>query len=156
MLRQRGGEIWEIVILYKLASCTHKRKGWQQFTKYITNSTINWMCIYINSLAPGRCRCNLKLVIFTSRVDILSISYEIALRWMPQNFTDDKSILVEVMAWCHQATSHYLGQCWPRSISPNYVAKPQWVNGIMFLDSNNYLLEAQITQNCQMHYSTYC
>ena len=22
------------------------------------------------------------------------------------------------MAWCHQATSHYLGQCWPRSMSP--------------------------------------
>ena len=24
--------------------------------------------------------------------------------------------LVQVMAWCHQATSHYLSQCWPRSM----------------------------------------
>ena len=24
---------------------------------------------------------------------------------------DDKSILVQVMAWCRQATSHYLSQC---------------------------------------------
>ena len=28
---------------------------------------------------------------------------------------DYKSALVQVMAWCHQATSHYLSQCWPRS-----------------------------------------
>ena len=79
-----------------------------------------------NSLAPGRCGCNLKLVIFklTSRVDILSISCEIALRWMTQDFIDDKSTLVQVMAWCRQATSHYLGQCRPRSISPYGIARP--------------------------------
>ena len=63
-----------------------------------------------------------------SRVDILSISCKIALRWMPQDFTDDKSTLVQVMAWCHQATSHYLDQCWLRSILPYGVARPQWVN----------------------------
>ena len=51
----------------------------------------------------------------------------IALRWMPQDLTDDKSTLVQVMAWCRQATSHYLGQCWPRSVSPNGVTRPQWV-----------------------------
>ena len=27
------------------------------------------------------------------------------------------TILVQVMAWSHQATSHYLSQCWPRSMS---------------------------------------
>ena len=32
------------------------------------------------------------------------ISYEIALRWMPLDLTDDKSTLVQVMAWCRQAT----------------------------------------------------
>ena len=31
------------------------------------------------------------------------ISYEIALRWMPQDLTDDESTLVQGMAWCHQA-----------------------------------------------------
>ena len=36
--------------------------------------------------------------------------------------------LVQVMAWCHQATSHYLSQCWPRSLSPYGVTRPQWVN----------------------------
>ena len=26
------------------------------------------------------------------------------------------STLVQVMAWCRQATSHYLSQCWPKSL----------------------------------------
>ena len=46
---------------------------------------------------------------------------------MPLDLTDDKSTLVQVMAWCHQATSHYLSQCWPRSLLPYDVTRPQWV-----------------------------
>ena len=41
---------------------------------------------------------------------------------------DDKSTLVQVMAWCRQATSHYLSQWWPRSLSPYGIVRPQWVN----------------------------
>ena len=43
------------------------------------------------------------------------------------DLTDEKSTLVQVMVWCHEATSHYLSQCWPRSISPYDVTRPQWV-----------------------------
>ena len=56
------------------------------------------------------------------------ITYKIALRWMPLDLPDDKSTLVQVMAWCRQATSHYLSQCWPRPISPYGFTWPQWVN----------------------------
>ena len=55
------------------------------------------------------------------------ISYEISLRWMPLDLTADMSTLVQVKAWCRQPTGHYLSQCWPRSMSPNGVTKPQWV-----------------------------
>ena len=34
---------------------------------------------------------------------------------------------IRPMVWCHQATSHYLSQCWPRSMLPYGVTKPQWV-----------------------------
>ena len=44
------------------------------------------------------------------------------------DLTDEKSTLVQVMAWCRQATSHYLSQCWPRSLLPYGVTRPQWVN----------------------------
>ena len=60
-------------------------------------------------------------------VDGWVISCENAVRWMSLDLTDDKSTLVQVMAWCRQATSHYLSQCWPRSMSPNGVTRPQWV-----------------------------
>ena len=56
------------------------------------------------------------------------ISCKIALRLMPLDHTDDKSTWVQVMAWCRQATSHYLSQYWPRSMSSSGVTRPQWFN----------------------------
>ena len=55
----------------------------------------------LNSLAPGKCGNNFKIVISHSflRTDILSIPCEIVLRGMPQNPFDDKSKLVQVIAW---------------------------------------------------------
>ena len=81
-----------------------------------------------NSLAPGRCGCDSKNGIF-NLVLLIGIfrSYDTVLRWMPQDFSDDKSTLVQVMAWCRQATSHYLNQCWPRSQTPYGIIKPPWV-----------------------------
>ena len=40
---------------------------------------------------------------------------------------DDKSALIQVMAWCHQAPSHYLSPCWPSLLSPYDVVRQQWV-----------------------------
>ena len=48
------------------------------------------------------------------------------LQWKAIGPIDDKSTLSEVMAWCHKAASHYLNQCWPRSISPYGVTRPRW------------------------------
>ena len=47
---------------------------------------------------------------------------------MSLDLTYEKSILLQVMAWCCQATSHYLSQSWPRFMSPYGVTRPQWVN----------------------------
>ena len=86
--------------------------------------------LMLNSLAPRRFQFNFRLVIF--KLTLVNggwgISYEIALRWTPLDLTDDKSTLVQVMAWCRQAPSHYLSQCWLRSLSPYGVTRPQWVN----------------------------
>ena len=60
-------------------------------------------------------------------IDGWGISCEIALIWMSMDFTDDQLTLVQVMAWCRQATSHYLSQCWLSSLSPYGVTRPQWV-----------------------------
>ena len=86
----------------------------------------------MDSLAPGRCGCNLKSVIFRliSRIDIQSISSGIALKWMPWDFTDDGSTLVQVMARCRQATSHYQSQSWLKPMLSYGVTRPQWVKTI--------------------------
>ena len=44
-------------------------------------------------------------------------------RCMPRNLTDEKSKLIQVMACCCQAISHYLNQCWTWSLSPYGVNK---------------------------------
>ena len=49
---------------------------------------------------------------------------------MPWALTNDKSTSVQVMAWCRQATSHYLSKCWPSSMWPYGVARPQCVNSL--------------------------
>ena len=84
---------------------------------------------WVNSLAPGRFLWNFRWVIFMliSVIDDWFFSCEIAIRFMYLDLTDDKSTLVQVMAWCHQATSHYLSQCWPRFMVPYGVIRPQWV-----------------------------
>ena len=87
---------------------------------------------YINLLAPGKFSWNFKLEIFKQSLvtDGWGISCEIALIWISLDFTDDQSILVQVMAWCRQATSHYLSQCWPRSMPLYGVTRRQWVNSL--------------------------
>ena len=59
---------------------------------------------------------------------------------MSMGLTYDKSTLVQVMAWCRQATSHYLCQCWPRSVSPYGVNRPQWVKLIVLFSKSLWYL----------------
>ena len=63
---------------------------------------------------------------------------------MSPDFTNNQSILVQVMAWCCQATSHYLSQCWPRSLSLYGVTRPEWVNG----DSGRWICQIS---HCNTH-----
>ena len=62
-------------------------------------------CSYFNSLAPGTSGCNFKNVIFylVLLIGVLRSLYDNALRWMLHDLTDDKSTLVQGMAWWHQA-----------------------------------------------------
>ena len=104
---------------------------WLCFALFWLYYDLSWnnLC-FINSLAPRRFNFNFRKVIFKLILvnGCWGISYEIALGWMAQDIADDKSTLVQEMAWCHQPTSHYLSQCWPRSLSPYGVTRPQWVD----------------------------
>ena len=94
--------------------------------KYICVTRPQW----VNILVPGRSGWDFQNAIFNLVlvIGIFRSSYDDALRWMAQDLADDRSTLVQVMAWCHQATSHYLGQCWSWPLSPFVVTRPQWVD----------------------------
>ena len=81
----------------------------------------------LNHWPHRRSECDSKNVSFNLvlLIGVFRSSHHNALRWMPQDLIDDKSALVQVMAWCRQATSHYLSQCWPRSQSPYGVTRLQ-------------------------------
>ena len=95
---------------------------WCDIRCYIMHDTIQYdaMWFYLSHRPLGDLFKNLLIGIFQS-------FYYNVLWWMPQDLTDDKSTLVQVMAWCRQVTSHYLNQCWPRSPTPYGVTRPQWV-----------------------------
>ena len=67
---------------------------------------------------------------------------------MLQDLTVDKSTLVQVLAWCRQATSHYLSQCWPRYMLPNGVTRPQWFKSTLMLLKAIYSLWIGQVQQC--------
>ena len=102
---------------------------WHFLWMHLELCTCCMYCSMINSPAPEGFDYSLKLVNFKliSTINILSIFGEIAIRWMPQYLIDHQSTLVQAMAWCHQATSHCLSQCWPRCLPPYGVTRPHWV-----------------------------
>ena len=108
----------------------------------------------LNSLAPGKFEWNFIYVIFKLIlvIDGWGISCEIALIWMLMDFTDDQSTLVQVMAWCRHATSHYLSQCWPKSLSPYGVTRPQWVNADM-LSEDEKCEDATLKLSGHIHFT---
>ena len=81
------------------------------------------------------------------------ISGEVPIRETSLVRTYDKPTLVQVMAWCRQATSHYLSQCWPRFVSPYGFTRPQWVthNEIRLLAHLKPFL-----RNTSTHLSIFC
>ena len=100
--------------------CKKYFRSWQEISYIYAD--------FINSLAPGRYDNNFECVISEHMLQIkfMSTYCEIHISWMPETAFDDEPTLVKVMAWCHQATSHYLSQCWPRSMSPYSITRPQW------------------------------
>ena len=108
--------------------------GYRSNTKWVNSFEAWWHHIvstfschhWINSLAPGRFQRNFRRVIFQLIlvIDGWSISSKIVLKWITMDLTEGKSTSVQVMAWSRHATSHYLSQCWPRSLLPYGVIRP--------------------------------
>ena len=59
----------------------------------------------------------------------LAVKSRVSMLLFPRNLTNEKSTMVQVMACCLTASSHYLNQCWSSRVMSLYgVTRPQWVN----------------------------
>ena len=97
-----------------------------------------------NSLAPDHVAIILRWW-FSNPCYGLNICWEfpvklIDLRHMSRNHSDDWSTLVPVMAWCRQATNHYLKQCWPRFILLYGISGSQWFKSLLDIPGYNGFL----------------
>ena len=106
---QWGGMIWIQVYLFS-------SRRFSMYKGYTTKDDST--SVHINSLAPGKCGSNFNSMIFKLIIQNSSLGTycDVTLMWMQLNLTNGKSTLAQVMAWCRQALSHYLGQCCPRFI----------------------------------------
>ena len=96
--------------------------------RWLVNSRHKWpitrkMLPFDDVIMHVSCGC-FSLVMPISK---LIIHYNVTLEWKPQNLTNGQSTLVQVMAWCCQATTHYLNQCWPRPMSPYGITRTKCV-----------------------------
>ena len=85
------------------------------------------MCLgklWINSLSPGKFQRNVRWVIFKLILVINGwvISCEIVLRWILLDHSSNGLVPS--------------GQCWPRSMLPYGVTRPQWVNWFVHSSGN--------------------
>ena len=127
--------MWTDLLLWKFSLPISKLESIKIFHTTISSQ--------FNSLAPGKCEWNFRYIIFKhiSVIDGWGISCEIALIRMSLDFADDQSTLVQVMAWCRQATSHYLSQCWPRSMSKYGVIHTHYWRAIWELFAGKKMLQ---------------
>ena len=72
---------------------------------------------FLNSLLPGQNGHHFADDIFTCILmnEKFCILIRISLKFVPKGPIDDKSAVVQVMAWRQTGDSQYLNQCWPSS-----------------------------------------
>ena len=96
---------------------------------------INGMCSWGHHSADNIFKC----IFIYEKFCILT---EISLKVLSKGQIDNKSALVEIMAWCQTSdkpTSHYLNQCWPSSLTHIFDTRGRCVN-----DDQWKLLQAMV------------
>ena len=109
---------WSLFLRVQL-TISHNWFRWWLGADQATSHCLNqwWLDYWRTSSLPGLNESNEILdisVIFRVIVvtEVWDISCEIASRRIPLDLADDKPTLDQVMAWCCQASSHYMSQFW--------------------------------------------
>ena len=99
---------------------SHTNTGNNMASRRITHSisgTSRYNCSRSSIFATSVLHCSIRWI-------RREFAYENALRWMLWK----PFMIYQQWDRCREAVSHYLSQCWPRSILSYTVAGPQWIN----------------------------
>ena len=100
-----------------------------------TSALVHW---FFNTLTHRECSRQFNCVVIFTHISLTDIFSSTSLivtvtaegfYWWPVK--DIISWLVQVMAWCHQATCHYLCAWGASSVTPYCISRPQWVNDLI-------------------------
>ena len=105
------------------------------------------------SQEPINARYIYKLIL---HIWILITSWEIGLPWVAENLNDEKSTLLQVMAWCRLATRHYLCQGWSRSLSLYGITQPQWADRVTDRGISSNMFHGFFSNNIQKYPYSCC
>ena len=73
--------------------------------------------------------CSFKCVIFKHMLQFLLGAFCLKiLSGMPQDLSDDESIINQITVGCRQTIWQYLNQCWPNSMTPDDIPCDKWVH----------------------------
>ena len=95
-------------------------KGWMSHHSCTPISQDDWTSmtgwlIRINSMSPGRCITFFENIISNDHF-LWTYLVHLLWNWTGIDANNLQSTLVQVMAWCHQATSHYRSPCFDKYI----------------------------------------
>ena len=109
----------------------------------ISCETISHVSVFVNILAP-------EIAVIFFMCNFPKYSSDWYLEHFQWNFTSKIyiSILVQIIACGHQATSHYLSECWPRSILLYGITRPQWNDN--FLSMFSLIIASQLYISCKL------
>ena len=159
-----------VPIAFFMRTCQGISDTWNTRTKGVHEDMVNSLAFVrydckLNSLAPGRFEWNFKYLILQiiSVIDGLVISCELAIRRMSLDLTDEKSTLVQIMAWCRQATTITWANVDPdlclhmASLGPSEIiilvifklmSSIHWVSHIKLLSGEFHGISLVISQHC--------
>ena len=97
-------------------NCLHKG----QWRGALLFSDLRWINSWVNNHDPGDLRhhrADYDVAVMMQNCT-MGTRCETAASWMPKKLINEKSILLQLLAWCCRPSSHYLSQCWLRCTLP--------------------------------------
>ena len=118
----------ELIHVGKRSPGGSQRKTWWRPLKSLLWDVFPWTGLYSLVFAVLNLKKNVcSLTLLSLKVALRPVPLKCTMMSLQFSFTK-KTTLVQIIAWWHQATSHYLIQCWASSATAEHIeAETIWI-----------------------------